>query len=324
MADISKITPLDGITYNIKDAEARQKIPWAIVDSTSTATAYTIQVPGITKLENGVSFICWNNKITSEANCTLNVNGLGAKPMYLPTAAASRVTTHFSVNYMWLMVYNENRVSGGCWDMMYLFNSNTTYAVFNALTHANAAYLAKSVIYRYQLCFQCDDDYITPLNNNSNATGTAKTMLTNVEFDPFGEIFYYASTATLNKDARATMTYMCWHHGTVDLRYTFNCGSTLTAFEPLYLKVSPQSNGKVKIANTTPWTHSLPSTNDGFWYIFLGRTYSAYQMALYNEHPVYFHDGTSLKYVKDPKFDAYTKTEVDSMIGDIESLLAAI
>lgn len=175
-----------------------------------------------------------------------------------------------------MFVYNEERVDDGCWDLVYLYNSNTTYSSFNNLSLGKAGYLADSVIYRYQLLFQIDDGTVTPLNNNSNATGTNKTMLTDVEFDPFGRIYYYNSTTTVNADERIDGVSMYWNAGAINLQYTFNCGSTLTAYEPIYLKVSLQSNGKVKIANSTPWTQTLPTTNDGYYYIYLGRTYSTY------------------------------------------------
>jgi len=180
-----------------------------------------------------------------------------------------------------------------------LTDANTTYSTFTNLALGSAGYLADSPVYRYQLLFQMDDSTVTPLNNNSNATGTGKTMLTNVEFDPFGDIFYYATTTTVNANARVNGGYMCYAHGALDLRYTFNCGQTLTAYAPVYLKVSLQSNGKVKIADSTPWEQTLPSTNDGYYYIYLGRTYSTYQMTLEKDHPVFYHDGTNIReYIK--------------------------
>ena len=298
--DISKITLPDESLYDIKDKLGRQLIPFGTTDFDSTSTDFKATVEGVTELRSGVTCYIMNTKVTSASDCTLNVNGLGAKPIYSPTAAASRVTTGFVINYTWMFVYNEQRVSGGCWDMVTLYNSNTTYSSFSILVHGNAMYKVKSALYRYQLMFQMDDEYVTPLNNVSNSTKTNKTMLTNVEFDPFGEIFYYKTTTAIDADARPAAGDSCFTHNAVDLRYTFNCGSTLTEFEPIYLVVSPQNNGKVRIA-TPAWSQTLPSTNDGYWYIFLGRTYSTYQMALYPDHPIYKHDGTSLIQVLNPK-----------------------
>lgn len=101
-------------------------IPSGTVDSTSTATAFTATVDGITALADGVCVMLKNGKVTSASGCTLNINGLGAKPIYNTMAASSRVTTAWNVAYTMLFVYNSTRVSGGCWDMYY--GINTTYS----------------------------------------------------------------------------------------------------------------------------------------------------------------------------------------------------
>lgn len=102
-------------------------IPSGVVDSTSTSTAYTAQIDGITELRDGVCAYIRNGIVTSATGCTLNVNGLGAKPIYQTLAAATAVTTAFNVNYTYLFIYNSTRVTGGCWDIYYGYNTNTTY-----------------------------------------------------------------------------------------------------------------------------------------------------------------------------------------------------
>lgn len=61
----------------------------------------------------------------------MNVNSLGAKPIYRTDVAATRVTTQFAKNVTWLFIYNESRVTGGCWDLAYLYNTNSTYAGYS-------------------------------------------------------------------------------------------------------------------------------------------------------------------------------------------------
>ncbi len=305
MADISQITTLDGTTYDVK-AIRSNSVPIATVDSTSTSTAFTVQVPEFaneTELRDGMFFYIYNNKVASASGWTLNVNNLGAKPVY--NASAERTTTGFSKTRWFPIWYSSTLINGGCWIIGYLTDANTTYSVFSAISHGQAGYLADSVVYRYQLLFQMNETEVTPLNNNSNSTGTSKTMLTSVEFDPFGEILYYNTTTTVSAGSRIAGNN-CLFYATLDLRYTFNCGSTLTAFAPVYLKVSLQSNGKVKLVDSTAITQTLPSTNDGYYYIFLGRTYSAYQMCLYCPHPVYYHDGTKIRELIDLKKEPTT------------------
>ena len=54
-------------------------IPYATVDSTSTATAFTATVEGIDHLEQGTMVLLRNNVVSSKSGFTININGLGAK-----------------------------------------------------------------------------------------------------------------------------------------------------------------------------------------------------------------------------------------------------
>ena len=102
-------------------------IPMGTVDSTSTATAFTATVDGITELRDGVCVWLTNGVIASAEGCTLQINNLDAKPIYASNAATTAVTTTFDKAYTMLFVYNSTRVTGGCWDMVCGYDSNTTY-----------------------------------------------------------------------------------------------------------------------------------------------------------------------------------------------------
>lgn len=102
-------------------------IPMGECNSTSTSTAFTATVTGVTELRDGVCMWLKNGVVTSEAGFTININNLGAKPCYGSLAAATQSTTVFNVNYTMLFIYNSSRVTGGCWDIVYGYDSNTTY-----------------------------------------------------------------------------------------------------------------------------------------------------------------------------------------------------
>ena len=57
-------------------------LPYGVVDGTSTATAFTVTISGITTLYDGLCILVKNNVIASKADCTLNVNDLGAKRIH--------------------------------------------------------------------------------------------------------------------------------------------------------------------------------------------------------------------------------------------------
>jgi hypothetical protein len=100
-------------------------IPYGVVDSTSTATAFTATVPGITELKDGTIVLLKNGVVTSASGFTININGLGAKPVYNNLTAATRDTTIFNVSYTMLFIYDSTRVSGGCWICYRGYDANT-------------------------------------------------------------------------------------------------------------------------------------------------------------------------------------------------------
>jgi len=249
-----------------------------------------------TDLVEGVTVRVKFTAANTASNPTLKVGSADAKPIYRygTTTPSTSAATSWQAGSVIAFTYD-----GAGWQMNGWLNDNTTYSVFNSLSSANGSFVANSVVYRYQMLFHVDADKITPLNNVSNGyNSTSKTMLTNVAFDPFGGIYYYITTTTVNANAAFVPTYLTWAYGSVDLRYTFNISASvnaLTAHKDVYMKVIPQTDGKVKMAAAFPLVQSLPTSDDGYWYIYLGRAFSTYQMSLYPHHPVYYHDGTAVR-----------------------------
>lgn len=330
--EISKITLPDESEYNIKDKSARQIIPYGSVDFDSTSTVLKATVDGITELRHGTACLITNHKIASAEGCTLNVNGLGGKPLYTTNAVATRVTTAFAASVTWMLVYNEHRVAGGCWDLVYLYNTNTTYsgmseAEYNAgssttnrlISPANLktgssiwangaqnAVKAKSAI--------ASSDIIV-----GDANGYEK-MLAGVEFDLAYPIMY--ANATVAADAVLSLGVREYYNKT--LRTNLGDSWTGTAHLMVWLVGTlSSSNPNHFIIDANVVTQTIPSSNDGKYYLPLGILQSSgYQFAFNPKNELWaFRDGAfrCLSNV-----DTYTKSEIDTMIGDIETLLAAI
>lgn len=227
--------------------------------------------------------------LLSYENCAVELQDTPITPTNIPNRAA-HTNWYSSTNTSYS---NFDACSNG---LKQTGDANTTN-ITNVYA-GNGTYIADSALYRYQLLFQTNENTLTPLTNANNVTATTKTMLTNVEFDPFGRIFYYNTTTAVAAGASISAGALYYMLSGFDARYGFNITtSTFTAHKPLYLVVTPLPNGKCKIASTTPWAQELPTTNDGKWYIYIGRTYSGYQCALYPYHPVYYHDGTKVQQV---------------------------
>lgn len=280
-------------------------IPFGICDDTSTATNFTVTVPGIYKLEDGVCCLVKNGVVTSASGFTLNVNGLGGKPCYnnmttgndITPTAPTRDTTIFNINYTMLFIYSETLVEGGAWICYrgYDANSNTIGYQIRGNSHTMPV---TDKFYRYRLLFtSADNTHYVPANTSTSTNATASRTVNQRPINPFGEILYYSTTSAVNAGSSPGATYL-WTQYAITLGYSFNrtgAALVLTYPAPLYLKCAPQSDGSAIIDDTTPYVQSLPTTNDGKIYIFLGIAYSATNIELLNNHPIYYHNGTSIK-----------------------------
>lgn len=292
---------------------------YAQVDSTSTSTAYTVTIPGIDSYYDGLTVVLKNGVVTSAANFTVNVNGLGALGVYSNMAAATRETTIFNANYTLMLIYDSTRVAGGCW-----VNYRGYYSDANSIAYqvrGNGGTLpAKDKFVRYRLLFtSADGAHWVPANTSTSTNATSSRAVNQSAIDPFGRIVYYSSTTAIAAGSAPGAAYL-WSQYQVSLGYSFNltgAALTLTYPAPVYIKCAPQTNGSAIIDSTTPYVQALPTTADGKIYIFLGIAYNATNIDLYGEHPVYYHDGTGIRKWIGTTIQAdvtMTDTEVDAAV----------
>lgn len=261
------------------------------VDSTSTATVFTAQIDGITEYFDGLTVMLKNGVVTSASGFTININGLGAKHAYSNMAAATAETTLFNINYTMMFTYDSTRVEGGGWICYRGYNSDNNTIGYQLRTNSMTMPM-KSATWRYRLLFtSADGEHFVPANNsNSTNAATAKAVCQDA-IDPFGDIRYYGTTASVAANSRPSATAL-WEQYAIALGYSFNrtgAALTLTAWKPVYVKCAPQSDGSAIIDSTTPYVQDLPTTEDGKIYIYLGVAYSATNIELVPHHPVYWY-----------------------------------
>ena len=285
MAQISSVELTDGTKRGIRAGA----IPYGIVDSTSTATAFTATVPGVTELTDGTCVLLKNGVVTSAADFTININGLGAKHAYSNMAAATAETTLFNINYTMLFVYDSTRVSGGGWILYRGYNSNDNTIGYQLRTNSTNLKAADKG-YRYRLWFTSTDGTKWVPANLSTATNatTARTLNTR-PINPFGPIIYYSSNATTDAGAQLATTTQ-WEQYAVTIGYSYVL--TLVDDKAVYLQCTPQADGSA-VMNTI--TQTLPTTEDGKIYIFLGFAYSTTAMELRPYHPIYYYKEGALR-----------------------------
>ena len=133
MANISTVK----LTDNVKRGIRAVAIPFGELNASSTSSAMSATVDGIFELVDGVCCYIKNGRVTSANSFTLEINGLGAKPVYSTLASASRPAVPFKQEYTMLFVYNSSRITGGCWDMYLGIDT----------TDATSAYVTDTTLY---------------------------------------------------------------------------------------------------------------------------------------------------------------------------------
>jgi len=288
---ISTINYAESQTNPGGPAKMAVSIPFGVVDSTSVATAFTATIDGITELRDGVCCYLKNGKVTSTTGFTIDVNGLGAKPCYTNLANATRDTTVFNSGYTFLFVYNTTRNADGCWDIYRGYDSNSDVIGKNIVSQSSQK--TKTKLYRYQILLTYDEEYLLPVNEENNKTATTKTLTTE-SFNPFGQVYWYNSTTSAATSANIAASTLYTQYSGLSLTYAFNTASGLTAKKDVYIVCTPQADGKVKLASN-PISQTLPTTNDGLIYKYIGFAVNTYQICLMQDKPCYYFKDNALR-----------------------------
>ncbi|MDD3121934.1 MAG: hypothetical protein PHC62_00295 [Candidatus Izemoplasmatales bacterium] len=119
----------------------------------------------------------------------------------------------------------------------------------------------------------------------TRSTGTTKIKNT-IGFHPQRIYYYNSGTNVASGDMTATYTVYNSYVG-IDFRYNSNCGSTLVAWKPVYLK-GAMNNGLFYLADVW-YSQELPTTDDGFVYIYIGDAYSTTACNFNSTNPIYWY-----------------------------------
>ena len=295
MANISNLNLPDSTKYGIRAVA----IPFGQVDSTSTSTVFTVTVPGIFELSDGVCLYIRNGVVTSAEGFTINVNGTGAKPCYnnmatgnsITPTAPTRDTTIFNINYTMLFVYSESIVEGGGWICYRGYNYDSNDNTVGYLLRTNSAALpAADTGYRYRLWFtSVDGQKFVPINTSTSTNATTARSFNTRPIDPFGPIIYRSTNGTLTAGSVPGVSAL-WQQYPISIGYSYV--KTLTANQPVYLKCTPQSEGGALMEDLV---QTLPTSEDGKIYIYLGIAYAAGTMELRVEHPIYYYKNGQIR-----------------------------
>lgn len=322
---VSQITLPSGTTYDIKDY-ALSGI-YSVIGTQSASTSSWTGNINVSALSTGTTIAYYLPYASTSTSVTLNLTlstgtTTGAIDCYY--TGTSRITTHYGAGSTIILTYyaaGDISVAGTATTVATWrardYDSTNTYQ----LRDYYGRYKTYTALYRYQICLTKDEENVLPVNTVNNSTATTKTLTTE-SFNPFGQIYYYNSTTADQAAGGNIPDATLYMQILADLRYSFNTGTTLTARKGVYLVAVPQSDGSAKLY-TSPITQTLPTTEDGRIYIYLGQAYDTYRMELQTVHPVYHYVSGSIRiYTHAPDvtitstYDSSTST-VTLFVGNI-------
>lgn len=222
---------------------------------------------------------------SSVAKLTLTLaDGTQTAAIELRRTATTTVTTQFAADNVIIMAYD-----GTYWKVSAYYDTNTNTIGYQLRTNSTTLKTTDKCRY-YKIFFSSPDGthWIPAAADSTNSATTAK-VVNQRPINPFGTIVYCSANTSFAAEATVTATSI-WQQYAFTFGYSFNttgAALTLTTGAPVYIKCAPQADGSAIIDSTTPYVQSLPNTEDGKIYIFLGIAYSATAVEMQLTHPVY-------------------------------------
>ena len=160
------------------------------------------------------------------------------------------------------------------------------------LALSKSPYTASAAFYQYVMLFTKDSTTLMPSTSANNDQSTSKTLSSD-SFNPFGPIYRYNDTTAVASGGAIPDEKLSTQQA-FDLRRSFNITTNFIVNKAVYLKCQPVSGSRRKAKFPTLWgtvqnpiTQDLPSTDDGYYYIYLGQAYTTYAIQMTAQHPVY-------------------------------------
>jgi len=299
---VQKRTP-EEIRTDIGAAQDLNSVYYVEGNTSGSSGTWTGSITGLTAYYDGLKIAYKIGVAGISTGTTLNLNGLGAIACRRNNG---NLTTHLPVGTVVYLTYTT--ISGTGYWVWADYDSTESYTV-----RWNSSLQAGAEITRYKIVMAGTDGRWYPLTIGNTTAATKTVASTEFRIESPIVSYYYNGTV-----AAGATSSSYWYEGytMANLDYTLNQSTGFSAYMPLYLKGTINSNGNFVLdgaggVNNDFWTQTLPSTEDGKVYIMIGIMHSTTDtMRLMVNKPIYeFKDGNLRVYtpehVHDSDYDNY-------------------
>ena len=225
----------------------------------------------------------------------------------------SRLTTHYGVNTYLTVVFEPTgsaaaiypvdggdstiTATDGVWRVINFYDSNSDSTGYNVRRYYTCMKAGPNKVFPYTFIMETADGRWESIVTSSS-TATSKSR--NTHGFKLGQVLCMNANATYNEDVviGAANVFESSTINYVDHRYSFNTANTATggtvANKPVYLVGSLGTDGLFYL-DTTWWTQTLPTTDDGKLYIHIGDAADYYRMVFNVTRPIYWFKNGKLR-----------------------------
>ena len=235
-------------------------------------------------------------------------------------SGSSRLTTHYGTGNYAAFAYRSDgsaasmiplagntdgtrvTVTGGVWQGIDYYDSGNTYDRTSMQTRIYAGGVG---VFRYSICALNNAQRMESFTTTGDASGsptTTKTFNTSAKFAYPPVIMYNNANAVYSNGSVIGNNVLYEQFPSVDMRYSSNKTSSASTgfsqYKPIFIECTFDTNGYFSITSNG----FVQTFTSGKYYILVGCMYntSVYQLALFAQHPLYYYDGTHLRYMPAP------------------------
>ena len=220
------------------------------------ATTQTATISGIKEYYSGLTVVLRMGYQTN-ASSTININGLGAVPIYYGNTTRGG---YYLAGYTYTFVYDTSKATPGFVGIC-SYNSDSTGKYLGPPGNIKA---------------------LNAISVGNIICGT-KNGYSNLKSGAGFDISYPIMWAASSIAAGSTGTNN-WTQYSFQIKNTQ--ALTMVSYQAVYIK--GKLDGSIFTpASTAPLTQSIPTTEDGYDYIYLGYAYTAAYLQLMPEHPIF-------------------------------------
>ena len=295
--DTVNVTKEDIGLGNVENIKFSGIIP--VIGTQTAATEHWTGRIDLPALYDGLTiayFLPWNG--VSSKNATLNLtlsDDTTTGPINVYYVGTTRATTHYGAgSTIFLTYWSAGSISVAGTLTPEARWTRADYSVSNTNTigeYGGLCYAGPKGMARYSLMMRIPD-YNGKTNRwesfvLTSSTSTSKTK--NTSGFMLDSPILYQNGGTYAEDANCAYSASWLTSYNIDTRYSFNVSNAWSnAGKPLFI-VGTITNNLFYLADTW-WSDAFPTTNDGYYYRYIGQMTNKYQFVLHAIQPYYYYN----------------------------------